>query len=101
LSFGGDYGDLLRRVAVSVDKILRGTKPADLPIEPPRKFDLVVNLKTAEALDLTIPNTILARRRGRRMIRCGIGLPAIDEKQQHTDRSRSTGRVGNRHAIAD
>jgi len=61
MSFGADYGDLLRRAAGSVVKILTGTKPADLPIEPPRKFDLTLNLKTAGALGLEIPPAILAR----------------------------------------
>ena len=61
MSFGADYGDLLRRAAGSVAKILTGTKPADLPIEPPRKFDLTINLKTADTIGLVIPPAILAR----------------------------------------
>jgi len=61
MSFSADYGDLFRRAAGSVAKILTGTKPADLPIEPPRKFDLTINLKTAGALGLEIPSAILAR----------------------------------------
>jgi putative ABC transport system substrate-binding protein len=61
MSFGADYGDLLRRAAGSVAKILTGTKPADLPIEPPRKFDLTINLKTAGTIGLVIPPAILAR----------------------------------------
>ena len=61
MSFGADYVDLLRGAAGSVAKILTGTKPADLAIEPPRKFDLTVNLKTANALGLEIPPSILAR----------------------------------------
>lgn len=61
LSYGVDFRDLFRRSAVFVDKILKGASPADLPVEQPTKFELVVNLKTAKALGLTIPATLLGR----------------------------------------
>jgi putative ABC transport system substrate-binding protein len=61
VSYGPNYTDLFRRAADHVDKILRGARPADLPVEQPTKFELVVNLTTAKALGLTIPETFLAR----------------------------------------
>ena len=61
LSYGPNYADLYKRAAVFVDKILKGAKPADLPVEQPTKFDLVINLKTAKALGLTIPQSLLLR----------------------------------------
>jgi ABC-type uncharacterized transport system substrate-binding protein len=61
MSYGANFLDLYRRTAELVDKILRGAKPADLPVEQPIKFDLVINLTTAKALDLTMPSSLLAR----------------------------------------
>jgi putative ABC transport system substrate-binding protein len=60
MSYGADFTDLFRRAAEIVNKILRGAKPADIPVQQPTKFDLVINLTTAKALGLTIPDKLMA-----------------------------------------
>ena len=61
MSYGADTADLYRRSATYVDKILKGARPANLPVEQPTKFDFAINLKTAEALGLTIPSSVLSQ----------------------------------------
>ena len=61
MSYGPNFPELFRRVGDHVDKILRGTKPADIPVEQPTKFDLIINLATAKALGLDVPPALLAR----------------------------------------
>jgi putative ABC transport system substrate-binding protein len=61
ISYGPNVPEMFRRGAIFVDKILKGTKPADLPVEQPTKFEFIINLKTAKQIGLTIPPNVLAR----------------------------------------
>ena len=61
MSYGADYEDLFRKAAHYVDKILKGTKPADLPVQQATKFEFVINLKAAKQINLTIPGRVLER----------------------------------------
>jgi putative ABC transport system substrate-binding protein len=61
ISYGPSYPELFRRIAIQMDKVLKGAKPSDIPVEQPTKFELVINLKTANQIGVTIPPNVLAR----------------------------------------
>jgi putative ABC transport system substrate-binding protein len=61
MAYGPNFTEMSRRAAIYVDRILKGARPADLPVEQPTRFDLTVNLRTAKALGITIPSSMLAR----------------------------------------
>jgi putative ABC transport system substrate-binding protein len=61
ISYGPEESDIIRRAAAQLDKVLKGAKPADIPVEQPTKFELIINLKSAEQIGLTIPPNVLAR----------------------------------------
>ena len=78
MSYAPNYTDLWRRAADFVDKILKGAKPADLPVEQPTKFEFIVNLKTAKQIGLTIPPKVLARADQGHQVILDFRLPILD-----------------------